>query len=149
MLGLKFDIFGTTKNVQGAEDGKQADSAEIWFHGKVCFVSGYSRIAIRWFQVYDCNGPVEQFTPEAKALLTGEIEAGKVGVAKEVKNCESNEFLNLSNDMLDMRSAIVVIIGLSTLRGNGRDMFAEKFLNGRNGYAVQGLAYNPLVSSKY
>jgi hypothetical protein len=82
-------------------------------------------------------------------LLTGKIEAGKVGVAKEVKYGETNKFFNLANDMLDMRSAIIMIIGLSTFRGDGRDMVSEKFLNSGNGYAVQGLAYNPLVSSKY
>ena len=90
-----------TKNIQRAEDGKQADSTtEIWFHGKVSFVSGYSRIAIRWFQVNYCNDPIEQFTLQAKALLMGEIEAGKVWVAKEVKYGETNKFFNLANDML-------------------------------------------------
>jgi hypothetical protein len=67
-------------------------------------------------------------------LLTGEIEARKVGVAKEVKNGETNKFFNLANDMLDMRSVIIMIIGLSTSRGDGRDMFSGKFLNGGNGY---------------
>ena len=82
-------------------------------------------------------------------MLTGEIEAGKVGVAKEVKYGETKKFFNLANDMLDMRSAIIKIIGLSTFRGIGRDMVSEKFLDSGNEYAVQGLAYNPLVNSKY
>ncbi len=59
-------------------------------------------------------------------MLTGEIEAGKVGVAKEVKNGETNKFFILASDMLDMRSAIIMIIGLFTFRGDGRDIFSGK-----------------------
>ena len=70
-------------------------------------------------------------------MLTGKIEAGKVGVAKEVKYGETNKFFILANDMLDMRSAIIMIVGLTTFRDYGRSMFTEIFLGSGNRDAVQ------------
>jgi hypothetical protein len=63
MLGVEFRMFCTTKHIETAEDREETNSAKIGLDGKVVLVSGNGRFAIGWFQVDDCDGPVEQFTP--------------------------------------------------------------------------------------
>jgi hypothetical protein len=50
--------------------------------------------------------------------------------------------------MLDMGSAIVMIVGLTTFGNYGRSVFPEVFLDGRDGDAILGLTDDTLVSGK-
>ena len=51
MLGLKFNICGTTEYIKSAEDGEESDSAEIRFGLKVSFISCDGRIGVGRFKV--------------------------------------------------------------------------------------------------
>ena len=57
-------------------------------------------------------------------MPTGEVKAGEVRIAEEVKNGESYEFFDLSNNVLDIRSAVVVVMCFSTFRNDGRIVLA-------------------------
>ena len=46
-------------------------------------------------------------------MPTGEVKAGEVRIAEEVKYSESDEFFDLSNDVLDIWSAVVVVMCFS------------------------------------
>ncbi len=59
MLGLKFNICGTTEYIKSAEDGEESDSAEIRFGLKVGFISCDGRIVLGRFKVNDHNSPIE------------------------------------------------------------------------------------------
>ena len=81
-------------------------------------------------------------------MPTGEVKAGEVRIAEEVKYSESDEFFDLSNDVLDIWSAIVVVMCFSTFRSDGRIVLTEELLNSWNGYAEQRLADYTLVGSE-
>ncbi len=59
MLGLKFNIFGTTEYLKSAEDGEESDSAEIRFGLKVGFIACDGRIVVGGFKINDHNSPIE------------------------------------------------------------------------------------------
>ena len=59
LLGLKFNICGTTEYIKSAENGEESDSAEIRLGLKVGFISCDGRIVVGRFKVNDHNSQIE------------------------------------------------------------------------------------------
>ena len=62
MLGLKFNICGTTEYMKSAEDEEESDSAEIRFGLKLGYIACDGRIVVGGFKVNNNNNnnsPIE------------------------------------------------------------------------------------------